>query len=198
MKWTVALFLFAAPFWETKAPADWTEEELRQMLTDSPWAQMVSAPDRSVPSPPVQIYLATAAPIEQAELEIARRYRRKRPETAPPDQLAEEYRLWLADNRPTHVVLAVRIESNRGFFDEQEMRHMEEESIMRAGRKKIKMTGHFPPSATDPYLRLAFPRPASTTEKSISFELYLPGVPSPFREAEFKLKDMAVKGKLEI
>ncbi len=75
---------------------------------------------------------------------------------------------------------------------------MEEDSVMHVGRKKIKMTGHFPPTATDPYLRLAFPRQVSPTDKSVSFELYLPGVPNPFREAEFKVKDMVVNGKLEM
>ncbi len=200
MKWFAVLFLFfAAPFWETKAPADWSEDELRQMLTDSPWAQMVTAPG-SVAAPPVQVYLATAVPIEQAERERDRRYKRKRPPTAPPveDQLAAEYRLWLEDNRATHIIVAVRIDTNRGFLDDKETHQMEEDSVMHVGRKKIKMTGHFPPTATDPYLRLAFPRQVSPTDKSVSFELYLPGVPNPFREAEFKVKDMVVNGKLEM
>lgn len=200
MNWFALLLLFAAPFWETKAPADWTDEELRQMLTDSPWAQIVRGVGRGVPAPPVQIYLATAAPIEPAERERDRRYRRKRPPNAPaaPDPLAEEYRVWLEDNRAANIVLAVRIDGNQGFLDEKEIRQMEEESVMRAGRRKFKMTGHFPPSAGDPYLRLAFPRQVNPNDKAVSFELYLPGVPIPFREAEFKLKDMVIKGKLEI
>ena len=200
MKWFAVLFLFAAPFWETKAPSDWSDDELRQILTDSPWAQMVSATGRGVAAPPIQVYLATAAPMVEADRERDRRYKRKRPPAAPAvkDELAEEYRAWLEENRATHIVLAVRMDNNRGFFDDKETRQMEEESVMYVGRKKIKMTGHFPPSPTDPYVRLAFPRQVGPSDKTVSFELYLPGVPNPFREAEFKVKDMMFKGKLEM
>jgi len=69
---------------------------------------------------------------------------------------------------------------------------------MRIGKKKFKMTGHFPPSPRDPYLRLAFPREAQATDKSVVFDLYLPGVPIPYREVEFKVKDLLVNGKLEM
>jgi len=75
---------------------------------------------------------------------------------------------------------------------------MEEESVMRVGRKKFKMTGHFPPSPSDPYLRMAFPRQVTVNDKAVSFELYLPGVAIPFRAIEFTLKDMLVRGKLEL
>lgn len=192
------LVFFAAPFWETKAPADWDDSELQQILTDSPWAQTVGAPGGEAPA--VQIYLATAAPMEAAERERDIRAQRRRPPNAPvqEDQLGEEYRAWLEDNRATQIVLSVRIANNAGFFDERETHRMEEESVMRVGRKKFKMTGHFPPTASDPYLRLAFPRRVDSTDKTVSFDVYLPGVAMPFREAEFAVKGMIVKGKLEM
>lgn len=37
-----AAVLLAADFWEKKAPADWTNEEVETILTDSPWAQVGS------------------------------------------------------------------------------------------------------------------------------------------------------------
>lgn len=37
-----AALLLAAEFWETKAPEDWTPEEVEQLLTDSPWSQEIS------------------------------------------------------------------------------------------------------------------------------------------------------------
>jgi hypothetical protein len=155
----------------------------------------VTAPGK-LSGPPVQIYIATATPIQQAETERDRRFRRK---PAPAgDDLAAEYRLWLEDNRTTQIIVAIRMNNNGGFFDNKETRHMEEESVMRIGRKKIKMTGHFPPSASDPYLRLAFPRQVTPADKTVSFELYLPGIDMPFREVEFRVKDMMVNGKLEM
>lgn len=194
------LLMLAAPFWEAKPPAEWTNQELAQLFSDSPWAQIVSSQAVAVPGPGVQVYLATAAPMQAAEQEGARRAQlQRKPGAEPPESpLAGEYRNWLEDNRATQIVLAIRMESNRGFSDEQEVRRMEDESVMRVGRRNIKMTGHFPPYPGDPYLRLAFPRQAELSDKTVSFDLYLPGVPAPYRGAEFKLKDMVVRGKLEL
>ena len=74
---------------------------------------------------------------------------------------------------------------------------MEEESIMRVGRQKYKMEGHFPPVPSDPFLRLVYPRVATERDKSVNFELYLPGY-GPYHEAEFRVRDMMYKGKLEM
>ncbi len=199
MYWFLLLLSLAGPFWETKAPADWTDAEVASLLIDSPWAQMVVAPGKSS-APPVQVYLATAAPMQQAEHEHNLRAERRRAANAKPveDQFAEEYRAWLEDNRVGQIVLAVRIANNKGFFDEKQMHSMEEESTMHVGRKKFKMTGHFPPSASDPFLRMAFPREVNASDKTVSFDLSLPGVEMPFRKIEFKVKDLMVNGKLEI
>jgi hypothetical protein len=72
---------------------------------------------------------------------------------------------------------------------------MEKESVLRIGRRKYRMTGHFPPAPTDPYLRLVFPREVDPQDKSLRFELYLPGVPSPYRWAEFRLREMRYRGE---
>lgn len=185
-------------FWVDKPPAQWTEQELIRLITDSPWAQMVPAPSDKAPG--MQLYLATAGPLDQAEHERERRYRIRHPKTGeqPGDLLVEEYRTWLAENRATQIVVAIGVGEAGAFSNEQETRHMEQECVMRIGRKKYKMTGHFPPSAGDPYLRLAFPRVATAADKSVTFDLYVPGVSMGARSAEFTIKDMIVKGKLEM
>src|SRR5260370_42640886 len=99
MTWFAALFLLAASFWETKPPKEWSEAELKQLLTDSPWAQMVTAPGK-IAGPPVQIYIATATPIQQAETERDRRFRKK---TAT-DDMAAEYLLWREGHRAPHLI----------------------------------------------------------------------------------------------
>jgi hypothetical protein len=148
-------------------------------------------------APSIQVFLATAGPIQLAEQERDRRVEiRRKPGTPAPENT--EYQLWMEDNRATQIVLAVRVPNNKGFLDEREVKRMEAESVMHAGKKKIKLTGSFPPSESDPYLRLAFPRQVELGDKSLIFDLYLPGVPAPFRNAEFKLKDMVVNGKLEL
>jgi len=191
MNWLALALLFAGPFWESKAPADWTKEELAQMFTDSPWAQKLEGPQNA---PPVPAYLASAGPMLVAEQERERRVKKK----PAPDPLAEEYRAWLEENRATQIVLAIPVVDVRAYADSKEVRRIEEESVMKVGRKKIKLTGHFPPSAGDPYLRLAFPREVSASDKSVLFEVYVPGIGIPFRIIEFRVKDMTIGGKLEI
>jgi len=195
MKWLAAFFLFAGPFWEARAPVDWTETDLQQLLTDSPWAQMLDTPGKSGTG--VQIFLATSAPIEQAEHQWDLRFAKKRP-GAPANNLNEEFQAWLSENRAKQIVVAVLVAMPQALADEGETHRMEEECVMRVGRKKYKMSGFFPPNAGDQYLRLAFPREVTTNDKTVIFDLYLPGVPIPFRSAEFKVKDMVFKGKLEM
>jgi hypothetical protein len=191
----LSLFLFADPYWVSKPPAEWSEAELLALLSNSPWAQAVDGPGGNAPS--VQVYLATAGPLQLAEKERDRRIAaRRKPGTPIPENT--EYRLWMEDNYATQIVLAVRIQNDKGFLDEREVKRMEQETTLRAGKKKIKLTGTFPPSESDPYLRLAFPRQVDLSDKSLIFELYLPGVPSPFRNAEFNLKEMVVNGRLEL
>lgn len=112
----------------------------------------------AVPGPAVQMYLAAAAPMQSAEQEGARRAQlQRKPGTQPPENpLAAEYRNWMEGRCGTHVVLAIRMDSNRGFADEQEVRRREDESVMRAGRRKIKMSGHFPPTPAIPTCALRF------------------------------------------
>ena len=197
MTWLWLLLIFQAPFWISKAPSQWSGEELQRLLSDSPWAQM--APGQGTDAPAVQVYLATAGPIEQAERERDLRARRRLPPaSARPGDLADEYRAWLEENHSTQIVLAVQAGRVDAFSDAGQTRRMEQQSVMRVGRKQFKMTGHFPPSASDPYLRLAFPRQVNAADKSVSFELYLPGVAMPFRLVEFRVKDMLVNGRLEI
>jgi hypothetical protein len=198
MQFLLALFLFADPYWVSKPPAEWTDAQLTALLTNSPWAQAVPGPGEN--SPPVEVFLATAGPIQLAEKERERRNQaRRKPGPVPSESsAATEYRLWLEDNRATQIIVAVAIQNNKGLLDEREVKRMEEQSVMRVGKKKIKMTGSFPPSESDPYLRLAFPRQVELSDKTLYFDLYIPGIPSPYRTAEFALKEMVVAGKLEL
>jgi hypothetical protein len=176
------LALWAAPFWEAKAPRDWTEPEIELLTHDSPWAQMAD------PSPAVQVYLATAYPLRQAEAELARR--REKP-------LSDEYLDYVRQQGAKEIILAVAFKNLDALSDADEARHMEEESIMKVGRQKYKMEGHFPPVPGDPFLRLVYPRVVTERDKTVTFELYLPGY-GPYHEAEFRVRDMLYKGKLEM
>ena len=94
-------------------------------------------------------------------------------------------------------MVAISFKNLNALADGEEAHRMEEESIMRIGRQKYKMEGHFPPVPSDPFLRLVFPRAATEHDKAIAFELYLPGY-GPYHEAEFRVRDMTYKGKLEM
>jgi hypothetical protein len=106
--------------------------------------------------------------------------------------------LWLEDNLSKNIVVAIRTFRTQDFDDGAQTKRMEEETLMRVGRKKFKMTGNFPPTQRDPYLRIAFPREVQAGDKAVLFELYVPGATPPYRTVEFKVKDMMVGGKLEL
>ena len=184
MRLLLVLFFLGRPFWEAKPPERWSDREIEAIRNDSPWAQTVG------PEPKVLVYLATAAPIEEAEEEA--RLRTKKPLNEPdPDYLD-----YLRENGDKHFVLAIPA-IMRGSLDQPgEEKAMEESSEMIVGRKTYKIIGHFPPTESDPVLRLVFPREAQSTDKSVLFHLYLPGLASPNRETEFRVKDLIYHGKL--
>ncbi len=158
---------------------------------------MVPAPDRTN-FPTVQVYLATARPIQLAEQERDKRAKaRGKGKAEEYDPFAEEYRAWLGENREMHLILAIRVDKTTPYSDSKELKDLEN-SVMRVGRKKILMTGYFPPTVRDPYLRMAFPRQVELSDKKVGFDLYIPGVSGPFRLVEFKLEPMVLAGKLEL
>lgn len=190
------LLAFDEKFWERKPAREWSDEQLLIMLSDSPWAQTTVLRDAA----PLPVYLATAKPIRAAEQEWMRRYMqqlRQKQTPAPSDNSRLEYEAFLKENNGKVVVLAIRNPNLKALAQAEESKSMEEESFLKVGRKKIKMTGHFPPGESDPVLRLVFPRPPDTA-KEITFELYIPGVTGPYRSASFKLKDLLFEGKPEM
>ncbi|HKE21040.1 MAG TPA: hypothetical protein VKB88_01555 [Bryobacteraceae bacterium] len=177
------LLFLGPPFWEAKPPERWTDAEIDFVLHRSPWTQALS------PSPEVPIWLATAAPIEDAEAEA--RLRTKRTEKEPdPD-----YTGYVTEHGDEVFVLALAYPTLKGLGNAAEDRRMEEESVMKIGRKTWHIVGHFPPTPSDPVLRLVFPREVKPTDKDVEFVLYLPGLPFPEREAVFRVKDLLYHGK---
>ena len=204
----LAALLFADPFWQTKPAKDWTDAELSQFLADSPWAQMIAQPAKpqagknSGEGALVQVYLATAGPVVKALAERDRRLELRRPgitKALADDPLSEERALWLADHRAQYIIIAARVGNNDSFSIGKETSRMERDSVMEVGRLQVKVSATFPPTQTDPHLYLAFLRePVAGLDKDLSFALYLPGVPAPYRTVTFKIKDMMVDGKLEM
>ena len=193
-------WFLAVPYWETVPAGSWTEQQLIDLLTESPWAQ--SAPDtrlgNTLPGPPVVIYLSSALPMRQAEEEIIRRRFKQKPDVyAAIHEAREEYLAFLNENAGKVIVVAVPLDAN-ALADASETKRMEAESILRIGKRKWKATGHFPPTPADPVLRLIFPREVPDGAKEITVEVYLPSLPSPYRNAQFRLKDLMLRGQPEL
>jgi hypothetical protein len=179
------LFFLAQPFWETKPPEQWTDREIDIIRGSSPWTQSIG------PAPELIVWFATAEPIEAAEAE-ARLHKRHPLREPDPDFLD-----FLRDNREKVFVLAVAYPSLSGLDKEAgAWKTVEKETLMKAGGNTYKIEGTFPPTPSDPVLRLVFPRSVKATDKSVAFRLYLPGLPFPEREAEFHVKDLSYRGKL--
>ncbi len=184
----VFLLLMAAPFWEAKPPNEWSNTDLDLIFRNSPWAQTALLTTRIGGEPQIFVYLASAKPIQEAEVE--RRSRRQK----KPDPVAEEYISWATANQGKYIVLAVHVPPSFSLSDESESKRMEKESAMRVGRKRYPAVMHFVPSSTDEDLRFVFPREVPESTKKLSFEFYVPSVSGPYREAEFAIKDLTYKG----
>ena len=83
-----------SPFWNAKAPADWSAEEVRELLRQSPWATVSAA----TMGPRLNIHLASAEPMREAETRerLALRY------PVQPGASFEEYQSMLKDGRTSH------------------------------------------------------------------------------------------------
>ena len=182
--------LLAKPFWEAKPPAEWSNEELERMFYNSPWGQEARV---SGPAPAVVVYLATAKPMRDAEAETTRRFL---PPGAKMDPTHDDYEDWLRENPGKLIVLAVRVNPKDG-LDAADVQRMDQESFLKAGKKKWKLLGHFPPTPRDPWLRLVFPREVTAKDKSVEFGIYVPGLSSPYRQVAFALKDLLFNGSPE-
>lgn len=176
-------------------PAEWSEEELLEFLSNAPWAQpaeTVGGAGRGRGA--VRTFLATAKPMQAAELE---QRRRRMPKDSPADPSWDEFQEFLARDAAKYIVLAVAIPENAS-QDAKEMATMENESFLRLGKQKIKMSGYFPPSPSDPWTRLIFPRKDFKGIKEFDFELYVPGTGTSYRQAFYRVKDMNYRGQLEM
>lgn len=193
--YAIALFQAVAPFWESKPPQQWSEQQLAAMFRESPWAQDAMSSGRGAGSHPIPVYLASARPMREAEAELTRRRSKGPP---PQDPLREEYEEFLREEGASHIVVAVPMSDFKIMADSGETQRMVEESRLRIGRRKYKLAGHFPPTPSDPVLRLVFPKEIRTGDKDLSFELYVPGAPQPYREAVFALKTLTYKGTPEL
>ena len=183
------LALFSVRFWENHLPAAWSDGELTAFLIDSPWAQTAG------PNPGAIVFLASAPLVQQAEAEQYRRARRKKPSL--PEESDPDYAAFQREDGGKHIVLAVLLPNQLALADAVEYRRMEQESVLRIGRRRYQITGHFPPMSTNPYLRLVYPRQVQPGDKSLAFDLYLPGVTGNFKSAEFRLKELLVKGQAQ-
>ena len=182
-------FLMAQPFWETKAPEQWSAAEIDQIRTNSPWAHEVGQ------IAPVTVFLATALPVEHAESELRLRFKKGKGALPEPDPDYVEY---LRDHRSEAFVLGVVYAPFTGFGKAGEDKRLEEESVLLVAKKEYRILGYFPPTPSDPVLRLIFPRVVKASDKQIVFRLYLPGLNFPERETAFAVKDLIYQGKFEM
>lgn len=190
----ILALLSVTPFWETADVKQWSEQQLLDFFGASPWAQ----PAESSPGNGVLTFLATAKPVQIAELEKRRRTIKKVAGVdTVQDPAWDEFQEFLARDAAKYIVLAVAIPIP-ATQESSEMALMENESVMKIGKQKIKMSGYFPPSSTDPYTRLIFPRAGADMAKELLFELFIPGTGTPYRTVFYKRKDLTYRGKLEI
>lgn len=180
------LFFLGPPFWEIKPPEKWTDREIETVMNASPWVESVG------PDPAVQVYLATAMPLELADSELRARSKRPMPMLDP------DYLDYIRENREQAFVLAISYVKLGPVGRAEENHRMEQDSEMTIGKKGYKILGYFPPTTADPVLRLIFPRAVKAGDKEVTFKLYVPGAAFPEREVTFRVKDLVFHGKIEM
>ena len=185
--------LAPAPFWETKPAAKWTNAEIEVLMTQSPWGVPTFSGNAKSAGEASVAFLASARPLREAEEQLF--LRREIKGEARSDE--DDYRAYISQNPGKHIVLAVRMAPNDALSDAAETKIMEKECFVRIGKRKLKAVGHFPPTPSDPYLRLLFPRASLAGLKALSFGLYLPGLNRPFHDVELPVKDLTYRGQLE-
>jgi hypothetical protein len=185
--WLVAVALFAGPLWERLPPAEWTDEQLASFFRNSPWVSREEG---------AHIYLASARPVREAEVELRRR--KLDLKSGSESTESEEYFDFIRDNGDDYIVLAVHIPYPQYLLSEKDTQRMENRCQLVVGKKNHKLVGHFPPTAADRYLRLVFPKVVKPTDVEFTFKLYVPGVPSPFRMVTYRTADLAVNGSPEL
>jgi hypothetical protein len=175
-----------AGFWDTKPPEEWTVEEVQAMFEGCPWSRTLR-----VRGDPLQAHLASAEPMREAE----KRQRAFQKRTGAPDASFAEYLAMMDEGE--YIVLAVKIKDREKFSDGVMVNRMQKDTVMRVGKTSYPLFTHFPPSSSDPYLRLVFKRPAlGPGDKSIFFAFLVPGATDPYRNVEFYCKEMEFRGKL--
>ncbi len=198
-KWIAILTLLTAvPYWESAEAQDWSEEQLIDFFNSSPWCQPADAIASTGGKDGVTTFLATAKPVQLAELELRRRRIRKiAGADVVLDPAWQEYREFLERDDGKYIVLAVAIPTG-ATQEAAGMAMMENQSVMKLGKQKVRMSGYFPPSPTDGYTRMIFPKSGAADVKEIVFELYIPGTSMPNRLAIYSRKEMSHRGRLEM
>ncbi len=198
-KWIVTMMLLTVtPYWESTDVKQWSEEQLIDFFGNSPWSQPAEGAAGRGRNDGVLTFLATAKPVQLAEQEQRRRRSKKIAGVEiVQDPSWDEFQEFLERDAAKYIVLAVAIpaEATR---EASEMSLMENQSILKIGKQKIRMSGYFPPSPTDPYTRLIFPRSGADETKELVFELFLPGTGAPYRQVFYQRKAMTYRGRLEM
>lgn len=187
-----------APYWEALPPARWSEEQIESFFRESPWARPADASRRmGLSVTPVSTFISSAPLMRAAEAELVRRRVKDPGALRALRDARAEYLEYLDQHKGEVIALSAPLDPN-ALADGQEAKQFEEQTMMKAGKKKHKMMGHFPPTPSDPVVRMLFPRDVDAKTKQLEFDLYVPGTGSPYRSVYYKLAEMMVGGQLEL
>ena len=205
--------LFAAGFWDTKPFPEWSDKELQKLMTDSPWVRQIRGkinaqpsdepgqaqiPDLSgptsaaAPSLPVMLRWISALPVKQGEM---RARFGKDAATAP------EARKFLEQPRTFYILAVAGIPGyliSKGGADNAKEAIARSTILTLKGKPSMQPTVvEFAPAGLNVTVMLGFPRSNEITlaDEEVAFSTVIGTVLVRYK---FKLKDMVVRGKLEL
>jgi hypothetical protein len=216
---------FAADFWEKKPYQNWSAEETRRMLEDSPWATTTSVAAiqttvtggdaplngsyrgemETSPSISYNLQFRSAQPIREAQVRTSQlnsKYDKMSAEQkAAFDASSSKF---LAVTFPDRVVVSVTFQTNvanyesllRNYWERQSLATLSMTVFLNAGNERLSLTGY---SFKDDTFQFTFPRPKQLDPgDKISVEFVHPTIDRIRQQRilqEFSLKKMLVKGE---
>jgi len=209
-----ACLLLGAEFWDTKPFPEWSDKELQQVMTNSPWARRVEAPTNASPGEsgatnakvpdlsgptglrgptlPVMIRWLSALPMKQGQM------RAKYGKDAATSPEAQKF---LERQSMLYVVAVTGIPGyyvSAGGGDKARDAITQSTTLTPKGKAPIKPAGiQFAASGPNVEVILGFERANEITLSDQEVELSSI-IGTVWVRHKFKLRDMVVKGKLEL
>ena len=187
---------FSEDFWKSKPYTEWTEKELKKMLTNSPWAKDVAAGMQGMgggmaPAPTAKVRWQTALPVKQALVKM--KFGAEAATSTQAQQLlasVDTFYLIVMEGLPQRIAQmgGARLQEN-----------LKKSTMLKRGDKPPILPTQIEVGVADKLVLIyyAFPKTDAIVLEDKEVEFVSKVGPMEFKK-KFKLADMVMDGKLTL